>query len=656
MKLLVSVVVAAIAQAPADGGPPTPGHDSMGAMDGLADAGHGDMGGMDGMDHGSMDGMDHGSMDGMDHGDMDMTTHNMHFTTAAPHHDMGDMDGSGDMDHDDHHDDDKHDDDKHDKPTHCSGPNCREGCADAMANWHQEMGKWKYMQNEWAREFKAWQMENGQYDMNMDHMDMPHKDEDHKDDHKDDHYDEDHFEDSSMGMMGDMQWAEDMWNMLYPFLGDPDMLCPLLGMVGPGWEEGCRKQMGHQNSMIYLIENFEWMKSDEWANPMCDAIGGVMMDQFNNFGMENEAMAVMYAKDSCRCLMSNVHSLVMGGMQPASFANIGSCVNTMTSYVNMLMSYGSMDMDMDMGHGGMDGHNGPTDAEIAMWYSEESVAAVMEVVTGFAANITVSQDLLDMIKFWDDDNMFAEWGLFDGNVEEGTVDMDGLWKAIAYSWIWITNTEPEMTVDQFVAMLNNPGAWNEFYGALRAMAMDVFAKQNNVEDATDIVDASWGMILEWGESFPKFFAENFDFKTEEESQMWLENLIQLSVNPESIDFYGASAAFTELGENFDIENFTRVVKWYYENFVMNNPMPQKPNYIFGLAKCMSVEDITAYNTPPAGLTDEQDIFMAVVGQWTEGMTSMYMTDVDFTECIAPFDKYSFDYSDMWAQMNANDTA
>lgn len=69
-----------------------------------------------------------------------------------------------------------------------------------------------------------------------------------------------------------------------------------------------------------------------------------------------------------------------------------------------------------------------------------------------------------------------------------------------------------------------------------------------------------------------------------------------------------------------------------------------------------MEDITAYNTPPAGLTDEQDIFMAVVGQWTEGMTSMYMTDVDFTECIAPFDKYSFDYSDMWAEMNANDTA
>ena len=245
--------------------------------------------------------------------------------------------------------------------------------------------------------------------------------------------------------------------------------------------------------MIYLIENFEWIESDEWANPMCDAIGGVMMDQFKNFGMEDEAMAVYYAKDSCTCLMSNVHSLVMGGMQPSTFGNIGSCVNTITNYVNMLMSYdGSMDMDMDHG---MDGHDGPSDAEIAMWYSEENVAAVMEVnvfskcsffktvqvVTGFAATINVNQDLIDMIQFWDDDGVFASWGLFDGSLTEATFDMENLWKAISYSWIWITNTEPEMTVDQFVEMLNNPGPWNEFYGAIRAMAMDVFGKQNNVE-------------------------------------------------------------------------------------------------------------------------------------------------------------------------------
>ena len=86
-------------------------------------------------------------------------------------------------------------------------------------------------------------MENGNYDMNMDHMDhhdKPHMDKD--DHHNDGHYDDDHHD--NVSSMGDMQWAEDMWNMLYPFLADPDMLCPLLGTVGPGWEEGCRKQMG----------------------------------------------------------------------------------------------------------------------------------------------------------------------------------------------------------------------------------------------------------------------------------------------------------------------------------------------------------------------------------------------------------------------------
>jgi hypothetical protein len=454
-------------------------------------------------------------------------------------------------------------------------------------------------------------------------------------------------------MMGDMQWAEDMWNMLYPFLADPDMLCPLFGMVGPGWEEGCRKQMGHQNAMIYLIENFEWMKSDEWASPMCDAIGGVMMDQFKNFGMEDEAMAVYYAKDSCSCLMSNVHSLVMGGMQPSTFGNIGSCVNTITNYVNMLMSYdGSMDMDMDHG---MDGHDGPSEAEIAMWYSEENVAAVMQVVTGFAANITVNQDLIDMIQFWDDDGVFASWGLFDGSLEEATLDMDSLWKAIAYSWIWITNTEPEMTVDQFVEMLNNPGPWNEFYGAIRNMAMDVFAKQKDVENATDIVDANWGMILQWGESFPKFFADNFNFENEEEFESWMANLINLANNPASLDYNEAVAAFTNFKNSEGIEGFTPIVNWYYKHYVANNPMPQKPNYIFGLAKCLSAETIADFNRVPAELTEEEAV-KAVIGQWTEGMTYMYTYDDNFKECIEPFDKYSFDYSAMLAEKENNDTA
>ena len=89
MKLLVSVILAALADDHGDG------HNDMGSMDALADAGHGDMGGMDG--HGDMGGMDgHTDMGGMDHGSMDHgsmdhdeTTHNMPYTTASPHHDMG---------------------------------------------------------------------------------------------------------------------------------------------------------------------------------------------------------------------------------------------------------------------------------------------------------------------------------------------------------------------------------------------------------------------------------------------------------------------------------------------------------------------------------------------------------------------------------------
>jgi hypothetical protein len=279
----------------------------------------------------------------------------------------------------------------------------------------------------------------------------------------------------------------------------------------------------------------------------------------------------------------------------------------------------------------------------------------VQVVTGFAANITVNQDLIDMIQFWDDDGVFASWGLFDGSLEEATLDMDSLWKAIAYSWIWITNTEPEMTVDQFVEMLNNPGPWNEFYGAIRNMAMDVFAKQKDVENATDIVDANWGMILQWGESFPKFFADNFNFENEEEFESWMANLINLANNPASLDYNEAVAAFTNFKNSEGIEGFTPIVNWYYEHYVANNPMPQKPNYIFGLAKCLSAETIADFNGVPAELTEGEAV-KAVIGQWTEGMTYMYTYDDNFKECIEPFDKYSFDYSAMLAEKENNDTA
>ena len=36
----------------------------------------------------------------------------------------------------------------------------------------------------------------------------------------------------------------------------------------------------------------------------------------------------------------------------------------------------------------------------------------------------------------------------------------------------------------------------------------------------------------------------------------------------------------------DISKFTVIVNWYNQHYAENNPMPQKPHYLFGLANCM----------------------------------------------------------------------
>ena len=37
--------------------------------------------------------------------------------------------------------------DNNDQKASCSATDCRQGCADAMAYWYEEMDNWKYMQN-----------------------------------------------------------------------------------------------------------------------------------------------------------------------------------------------------------------------------------------------------------------------------------------------------------------------------------------------------------------------------------------------------------------------------------------------------------------------------------------------------------------------------
>ena len=87
-------------------------------------------------------------------------------------------------------------------------------------------------------------MQHGHGNMDMNDWNNQWDNKENNNEHYNDHDNEhnmDHHEDEGM----DMSWAEDMWNMIWPFLEDPDTLCPILGMIGEGWEQGCRQQM-HQ--------------------------------------------------------------------------------------------------------------------------------------------------------------------------------------------------------------------------------------------------------------------------------------------------------------------------------------------------------------------------------------------------------------------------
>merc|ERR1739838_536570 len=224
------------------------------------------------------------------------------------------------------------------------------------------------------------------------------------------------------------------------------------------------------------------------------------------------------------------------------------------------------------------------------WYSEANVGAALQAVMSFQTNLRVSQELLDMLKFWDTDGSFAEMGLvFDLNSDD--FNFDNLYKAIAYSWIYIQNTEPEMTADQFLSMLNNAADWNGFYEAIYNLGVNVMGSQYNLDSdaANEMVKKQWAMIMEMMENFPKFIGSNIDFEKWGQADWanWLEKLRQLSPNTDNIDFNEMQAAFMDFFMNQDdISKFTVIVNWYNKYYAENNPMPQKPHYLFGLANCM----------------------------------------------------------------------
>merc|ERR1712176_256074 len=137
-----------------------------------------------------------------------------------------------------------------------------------MKEWMHEMQKWKTYQQEWEHSFREWKYANdmdvgGHHGSHNDHYDGHHGSHN---DHYDGHHDGGMDHDMGGGIMDDiMMTMGGMWEMIGPFISDPDVLCPILGMVGPGWDEGCRDQMKFQMNMQGLIMKMDYMDSATFA-------------------------------------------------------------------------------------------------------------------------------------------------------------------------------------------------------------------------------------------------------------------------------------------------------------------------------------------------------------------------------------------------------
>ena len=88
-------------------------------------------------------------------------------------------------------------------------------------------------------------------------------------------------------------------------------------------------------------------------------------------------------------------------------------------------------------------------------------------------NLEINDDLFNLLRYWDASGEWAKWGLF----EDKKPDDELVVKALASAWIYIQNTEPEFTGQQFGAILENAGDWNGFYASIRNLANEVIPKR-----------------------------------------------------------------------------------------------------------------------------------------------------------------------------------
>ena len=96
-----------------------------------------------------------------------------------------------------------------------------------------------------------------------------------------------------------------------------------------------------------VIAQVEMMSSKQFSSEFCDSFGNLIMVQLDNFMGDDMGQVIRAAQPSCECMAHNIHSLFSNGFQPAMIANIGTCANTVTNFVNMIMNMGEDMPKMD---------------------------------------------------------------------------------------------------------------------------------------------------------------------------------------------------------------------------------------------------------------------------------------------------------------------
>merc|ERR1711953_1251844 len=207
----------------------------------------------------------------------------------------------------------------------------------------------------WMHEFKAWQMEYGDAEIDWDHydhhdmgMDMGKED-----------YDKP-VRPTGMpdmgGDMGDMQWILD-------FIGNENMPCPIFNIfideswglgTAKDWEMGCRRNIQLTNQWMAMFDGSnDWQDTASLAHATCD----MLLSALNDF-----APGANLAGDMCNCMMENILAVgFSGNVDMSMLGGAMDCINKTQEFISMVMMGTDMDKDHDMDDHDMDEDHGSGD-------------------------------------------------------------------------------------------------------------------------------------------------------------------------------------------------------------------------------------------------------------------------------------------------------